>query len=405
MNRWMNYLRGMVRITAAGPFPERLMNLCGQHGLDFWAVSWPDDHTLCLTTRCSCLDRLRELAERVDCEVRVEWSWGLPDFLLRFRRRYAFLLGLVLSLAAVGLLSRMVLTIEVTGNETIPTPVILNELRLQGVRTGVYGPALDRKQLAQELVVRLKKLAWAGINRSGTRLEVSVRELRQAPVRVDEVEYVDIVAEADGLVLSVVPEQGDAQVKAGDTVVKGDVLISGVVTMEPPQWSELPERYYKTHARGRVTARTWRRLDGMLPLHAMGKVYTGEKKIGYGLAWPGGSMEIFRRSSISPPFCDKLSSVRKLPLSLTLRRTTWRPYELREIELDPKAGEELLRHCLRERLAGLLGEEGELRAIRFTSRTTQDALYVTAWAECREEIGQEAPGTRVIPEDLPPIPE
>ena len=51
MKRLMNFLRGMVTLTVTGPFPERLINLCAQEGIDFWAVTWLDMHTLRLTTR------------------------------------------------------------------------------------------------------------------------------------------------------------------------------------------------------------------------------------------------------------------------------------------------------------------------------------------------------------------
>ena len=38
MNGVVNYLRGTVRVTVAGPFPERVINLCAQKGVEFWAV-------------------------------------------------------------------------------------------------------------------------------------------------------------------------------------------------------------------------------------------------------------------------------------------------------------------------------------------------------------------------------
>ena len=92
--------------------------------------------------------------------LQVERSRGLPAFLGRFRTRYAFLVGLTLSLCAVSFLSRFVLTIQVTGNQEIPTAVILSQLRQQGIRPGVYGPAIDRTQAAQEAVLALDGLAW-----------------------------------------------------------------------------------------------------------------------------------------------------------------------------------------------------------------------------------------------------
>ena len=123
MKRLMNYLLGMVRLTITGPFPERLINLCAQHRLDFWAVEWLDEHSVRLTTRRGALKELKELAEKVGCTVEVEKSRGLPAFLARFRTRYAFLVGLVLTLCAVAFLSRFILVIEVSGNEQVPTAV------------------------------------------------------------------------------------------------------------------------------------------------------------------------------------------------------------------------------------------------------------------------------------------
>ncbi|MCF2661456.1 sporulation protein YqfD, partial [Pseudoflavonifractor phocaeensis] len=287
MKRLMNFLRGMVTLTVTGPFPERLINLCAQEEIDFWAVTWLDMNTLRLTTRRRTLALLRSLAERVGCQVQVEGSRGLPDFLLRFRKRYAFLVGLTLSLCAVAVLSRFVLTIEVTGNERVPTAVILTQLRQLGVKPGVYGPSIERQQVAQEALLELEELSWMGINLHGTRLEVIVRERIPAPKRIDETGYYDIVAEADGIITQVEAELGDAVVQEGDTVLAGETLISGTVTMEPPQYSDQPTRYYQTHARGRVWARTWRTLTAAIPLQAEVKEYTGESRRGWTLGWMG----------------------------------------------------------------------------------------------------------------------
>ena len=88
MRKLMNFLRGMVILRLTGPFPERLINLCAQEGIDFWAMEWLDEHTVRFTTRRYTLGRLAELAERAGCEVERESSRGLPDFLGRFRTRY-----------------------------------------------------------------------------------------------------------------------------------------------------------------------------------------------------------------------------------------------------------------------------------------------------------------------------
>ena len=401
MRQLMNYIRGMVTVRLEGPFPERLINLCAQARIDFWAIEWLDEHTVRFVTRRRTLGQLEALAGRVECEVTRESSRGLPDFLSRFRARYAFLIGLAFALCAVGFLSRFVLTVQVTGNERVPTAVILSQLRQLGVRPGVYGPGLDRRHLAQEMMLELEDLSWVGINLHGTRLEVIVREVIQTPERIDESGYFDIVAQADGVVLHVEPEQGDAVVREGDAVARGDILIAGMVTMEPPKYSDLPNRYYQTHARGRVWARTWRTLTAAIPLEAGGKEYTGREKSAWSLNFLGKRVKIFGSTSISWPMYDKITWVRQaaLPggeaLPLSLSRERFREYRPRTVEIDETAAQALLEEQLLKELSALIGEDGETEFTQFSARVSGGRLEVTLSAQCVEEIGEERPGTEI----------
>ena len=151
----VNYARGCAQLLVCGPFPERFLNLCAQNGVTFWAVGWLDEQHLRLTLLRRDLRSIDKLAVRAGCTYEIEHRAGLPSFLGRFRKRYAFLLGLGLSVLAVCLLSDFVLTIEVTGNEQVPDAVILSQLHQQGLRTGVYGPKLDTKQIALDTQIAL----------------------------------------------------------------------------------------------------------------------------------------------------------------------------------------------------------------------------------------------------------
>ena len=408
MKRAMNYLRGTVTLTAQGPFPERLLNLCAQEGVPCWGVEWADSRTLRLTTFRQKLPQLRRLAQRAGCEIAVEGRRGLPDFLGRFRRRYAFLMGLALSLLAVCVLSRFVLTIDVTGNETVSTARILSQLRQEGVRPGVYGPGLDRKVIAQRALGELEELSWMSINLYGTRLEVVVREAVPSPEMVDDEGYYDVVARADGIITQVEPLAGEAAVQEGDTVAQGEVLISGLVSIQPPVYSDQPVRYYQTHARGRVYARTWRTLEAAIPLTAQVKRYTGEERTLWSLQCLDLRLDFYKNSSIPGEDHDKITTVhqltlpggRSLPMMLTAQRC--RAYDTQTVPLNREAAQALLEERLFAALQGQIGAEGQVIRTDYTARVSGDQLRVTLTAECREEIGQEIPSTREIPgEGLP----
>ena len=408
MKRAMNYLRGTVTLTAQGLFPERLLNLCAQEGVPCWGVEWADSRTLRLTTFRQKLPQLRRLAQRAGCEIAVEGRRGLPDFLGRFRRRYAFLMGLALSLLAVCVLSRFVLTIDVTGNETVSTARILSQLRQEGVRPGVYGPGLDRKAIAQRALGELEELSWMSINLYGTRLEVVVREAVPSPEMVDDEGYYDVVARADGIITQVEPLAGEAAVQEGDTVAQGEVLISGLVSIQPPVYSDQPVRYYQTHARGRVYARTWRTLEAAIPLTAQVKRYTGEERTLWSLRCLDLRLDFYKNSSIPGEDYDKITTVhqltlpggRSLPMMLTAQRC--RAYDTQTVPLNREAAQALLEERLFAALQGQIGAEGQVIRTDYTARVSGDQLRVTLTAECREEIGQEVPSTREIPgEGLP----
>jgi similar to stage IV sporulation protein len=394
----------MVTLRITGPFPERLMNLCAQERIDFWRLTWLDDHTIRLTTRRQTLSKLRQLGERVGCQVEVESSRGAPDLLLRFRTRYAFLVGLALSLCAVMVLSRFVLTIEVTGNERVPTAKILTQLRQLGICPGVYGPSLDRQQAAQEMQLQMEDLAWVGINLHGTRLEVIVRETIQTPDRVDETGYYDIVARADGIITQVEAELGEAAVQEGDTVLAGEVLISGTVSMEPPQYSDLPTRYYQTHARGRVWARTWRTLTAAIPMEAQVKTEGTARSTVWSLYWMGRRVRLFGTAQ-DEALCEKMVQVYRavlpgevvLPVALT--RETYQRYETSSVLVDLTAAQDLLERALDDRLNQLVGTDGRVDTAVYSARVEDGTLRVTLQAECWEEIGAEMPGATPLPQE------
>ena len=159
MRSVINVLRGSVCVAVSGPFPERFLNLCAQSGVGFWDLAWEGGQSLRLRVLRRDAGRAAELAERAGCTASLEGRAGLPAFLAGFRRRYALLAGLALALAAVCLLSQFILTVEVSGNETVPSAVILMELSRQGVRPGAYGPGLDLRRISQEALRRIEGLS------------------------------------------------------------------------------------------------------------------------------------------------------------------------------------------------------------------------------------------------------
>ena len=128
MQRLTNWMAGYAFVRAEGAFPERLLNLCAQNRLPFWGLKWEDETAFTLTVRLRDMGRLEQYAQRAMCILTVQARRGFTAALLRWRRRWGFALGVTLAFLAVAVLSRFVLVVEVTGNETVSAAVVLSEL-------------------------------------------------------------------------------------------------------------------------------------------------------------------------------------------------------------------------------------------------------------------------------------
>ena len=394
MKKLINLLLGYVELQVTGAFPERLLNLCAQHRLQFWKLRWLDGNTL--TFRISLRDRkrLEELAGRAMCQLEERARRGAAAVAVTMGKRWGFLLGLTLCLLAVSVLSRFLLVVEVTGNETVPTAIILSELQRLGVRPGAYGPSIREREVANEALLSLPQLSFLAINIYGTRAEVSVREAVKMPDLLDENTPADVVADADGIIVDIHASAGRPLFSDGDIVARGEVLITGEMELREPEYGTVDMGYLVVRAAGEVTARTWRTLEETIPLTASVKRYTGEERTLYSLRLLWGQLDFFQNSSISWANYDKIANTeyltlfgRTLPVGLT--SVTCREYALEEGETDPEEAAARLEQALRSRLDRLMeANDGTVLRADVVTRVDGGLLTVTLLAECQEQIGK-----------------
>lgn len=394
--QWLiNYLRGFVTVTVWGAFPERLLNLCAANRLGFWGLEWVDETAFRFTVSFREYHRLERLAQKAMCELRTPQRGGLPVLALGLRRRWAFLAGMGLCVLALCFLSRVVLTVDVEGNETVPTAVILNELARQGLRPGAYGPRLEEREIANAALIELEGLSFLSVNLHGCRAQVQVKEAEKAPEQPDKNIPADLVAVAGGIVTQATVTAGQAVVQEGDTVVEGDVLVTGFMDLPEIGYSETDAGMYVVRASGQVWARTWRTLEARIPLTAQVKEHTGRSKTRYALNFFGRRVNFYQNSGISYGRYDKIIKVSApaLPgwgtLPVSLIRETAQEYGTRPAELDRDGAIALLERDLRRELDRILQEtDGKCLATSYTAAVEGDALTVTLLAECTEQIAR-----------------
>jgi len=226
-----------------------------------------------LKTSIKGYEMIRLIAEKSRCKVSVIGEKGLPFFIFRYKRRKAFIFGMVSFYLLVSLLASFVWDVEIYGNKDIRTSDILRKLDDLGVRPGELKYGINADRIAKTLILQMKELSWASFEIRGTRAKVFVEERTEPPILVPVDVPCNIVAERDGIIHSIIVKNGREVVKEGDTVVKGQLLVSGVIENErEPGQSRL------VHSIAEVKARTWYESTGTASIKTFETTRTGNVK-------------------------------------------------------------------------------------------------------------------------------
>ena len=82
MDRAARLLRGTLRVRVESAFPERVLNLCGAHGIAFSDLRWESASALSFTVRAAERKKLERLLAPLDAALTIERAAGAPFFLL-----------------------------------------------------------------------------------------------------------------------------------------------------------------------------------------------------------------------------------------------------------------------------------------------------------------------------------
>ena len=169
--------------------------------------------------------------------VRFEASdeLGIPGVIGRIKCKWAWCVGSLLSALILFYLSGLVWDVRIEGNEKIPDSAVIMALSESGFYTGRRWRAVDMSAVENSVLGEHKEMSWLNINRRGSVAYVKVIENEYDGGDGDAgsaVGYANIVATTDCVIEEITVKCGIAEVKVGDVVKRGDVLISGVL---PPE--------------------------------------------------------------------------------------------------------------------------------------------------------------------------
>jgi len=387
MERLVNLLRGSVRVKIEGARGERFLNVCSREGIEFWQLERVSEAELRVSVHASKTARVLECARRAGFEAEVLKRSGAPFAAKRIKGRWVMAFGLLFCWALVWVSSLFVWEIEVYGSENVSSAEIKAAVEKAGVRFGTFGPSISQEDVRSIALLELPQLAWLTVNFNGSRAEIIVRERVEKPEMLEDSKPADIVAAKSGIITEQYVCRGQELFKAGDTVLAGEKLVSGVQTNR--QGGQ-----YRVHAVAQVYARTWYELSARIPAVYYQKRYTGENIEYININFMGNRTNLYFTGRNPERGYDIIYQNRSFRLSkglvlpAALEKTVCREYELVPEQMPAEQARALLERELTERLKGQI--DGEIVSSECSVIRQGDIFTVTLRAECLEQIGKTA---------------
>ena len=227
--RLLRFLLGYVCFSCSGGFCERFVNLCFAEGIQIWDIRSGDGEiTACVSLYA--YSRVGSLAEKAGMSLVETDRRGLPAFIKRSAGRWGLAAGTAAACVMVWFMTGTVWNVNVSGNVRYTDAQILSLCDSLGVHEGVRVSSVDVKAVQRDITDMCPGIIWSSVNIVGSRVFVEVRESIESPDMFVNNDPANLVAGVDGELVKLEVFTGEAQAKVGSAVLKGQLLISGVLT-------------------------------------------------------------------------------------------------------------------------------------------------------------------------------
>lgn len=221
----LQYLSGYVTISISGDGCEQILNLCAKYGIRYRRLHYKNG-AIIGDIKVKDFRKLRSVRPKRSAKIHIIKKRGLPFKTVKYKNRLGFIVGFAIFIILIEFLSGFIWNIKIVGTDKVNDKEIINLCQRYNIKIGTRIKKIDTLKFAQQLLIDHKKLAWASLNIEGTLLTVNITESKNTN---DDIVPSNLIAKSDGEIKKIDVTSGTVNVKIGDTVRKGDILVSGII--------------------------------------------------------------------------------------------------------------------------------------------------------------------------------
>lgn len=290
----IRYVHGYVKIQVEGFSPERFLNLCRHHQIYIWGLA-PRGNAYEMYMSLRGFKKLRPIVRKTHTRIVLVKRIGLPFFLYRYRKRKLFFISFLICLGLLYLYSGFIWDVHFEGNEKWTNETLLAFLETKNVFPHMPKKRVDCTQIVKDIRKEYDDIVWVSASIDGSRLRIQIKENEdtfqeestledkqgneqsEGDIKAQaESKPCDLVAEKDGVITSIITRAGIPKVHVGDTVSKGDILVSGRVEVVNDAGEVTGYQYQKSDAD--ILADTEMNYEDIINVTYRQKIYSKSKR-------------------------------------------------------------------------------------------------------------------------------
>ncbi len=299
LTKILNWIRGILWVQISGTAPERFVNLCCNKKIFIWNLAQAEDgFQFCILAHN--YKKLKPIARKTKIVARIKRKKGLVFILHRYKKRTGFFAGVILCMVLIYIMSLNIWDINILGGSKYTPETMIKFLDEHQVYTGIQKRRVDCQEIEEKIRLTYKDIGWVSAEIRGTRLIIKITETNMpAPAKI-AMEPSHIVATKDAIIKKIITRAGTPLVKEGAVVKKGDILVSGVITILDDFGVEISKKPVVADAD--IRSSSYYDYKDTFSINYDYKKYSGKSKKGYYITFYGKKLFLYNPSNSYPKY-------------------------------------------------------------------------------------------------------
>lgn len=268
------------------------MNMCRHHQIELWNIQKKE--SFIFSIKAKEFGKTVPIVYKSGIRPHIREKKGFPFCLAWCMNNWTFCSGFLFFLALLVLLSSYVWEISFQGQSTYTKETLQKTVNEMGVSRGMKRSRLVCDDIEKNIRKIYPDISWVSAEEKGSRLVISIKEAEKTVKRTSEETPCHVIASCDGTIQKISVNRGVAMVKKGQRVKKGQILISGVLSITDD--ADVVVKKIAVAAKGNVQLLVSQDIKKPIKTVVKEKEYTGRRVMKY--EWKVGNQSF----SIKNPF-------------------------------------------------------------------------------------------------------